>query len=510
MLAISFLTKTLKFSLILSSICFSLCNYPKKPVTKAISTNSLALNNPTINSSRYVTIEMDISNPVNQPEFYFTDLAYDKTKGLLLMKDDGSITDYTVVFKLLNGGIINGKKYSGFNYTDGTGKKIGYKYSFAINPNDSHSSNDKNVTSWAQINEIISKGHAIMNHSMMHGGIDKLKSIKDAEKNMWKYTHYRMTEFVVPSNDEGYVESSLNLGYDLISSEFGEPVPDGNNDPGKKNVIWGSFIPVKTHDFKNVLITRTNLGDQWNQNELVGSKHFIDRIFDNSESDKKIIGAAFSHGPGDKTEDIAGFLEFLTYIKNHPSNKDDAWITSSKELMDYIKTKEKVIITSKSYNPATGKFKIVLDMINVAPNVINRSLSLKIKGGTISNVKVQGANEVRFNASTGLINVYKNDISHVKDPLKEILPPQITKISASKNSLIITYDRPVKQTKKVGYEVSGNEIIAMKGQGKNWQLIMKKQISSGQLFNYRMQHGDATEADSTNRRVCSYIGMPIN
>lgn len=452
---------------------------------------------------------MDISK-AESPEFYFTDLPYDKNKGLLLMKDDGLISDYSVVFKMLNGGTINGKKYPGLTYTDGTGKKIGYKYSFAINPNDRHDNDLNNVTSWTQINEIISGGHAFMNHSLMHGGTDKLKSVKDAEKNMWKHTRYRMTDFVVPSNDEGFVATSLQLGYNLISSEFGEPVPDGNNDPGNKQVIWGSMIPVSTHDFKNVLITRTNLGDQWNKAELVDAKRFIDRVFNSADEKKKFIGAAFSHGPGVQPESINGFFEFLMYIKNHPANNDSAWITSSKELMDYEKTKAGVVVVSKNFNAKTGKYKIVLDMAKVDPNVTNRGLSLKIKGGLITNVKAEGANAVTFNTSSGLINMYKTDKSRVTDPFKDILPPQITNIKASNNIIFVTYDKPVQQTKINGYEISGNKVTALKGSGKNWQLIMENRITSKQNFSYRMHIGDATQSGQKSLRVCSYIGSTIN
>lgn len=459
-------------------------------------------------TSRLVSIEMDLKK-AKKPHFRFTDLAYNKSKGFMLMKDDGLASDYTIVYKILSGGVVNGKKYPGFTYTDGAGKNIGYKYSFAINPNEAHGSST-NVTSWPQIMEIISKGHSIMNHTLFHGGTDKLKAIKDAEKNLWNHTHYRMTEIVIPSNDEGFVESGLQLGYHLISSEFGEPIPDGNNSPGNENVSWGSVIRMKTQNFNKVLISRTNLGDQWNPEELKNAKSYVDYVFNHPEKDKKLIGAAFSHGPfGDKKKGAEIFFEFINYIKNHPANRDSAWITSSKELMDYEKTKAKVKIVKEKYDPGTGKYHITLDMKAVDPNIIYRNMSLIVDGGEISNVKATGTNDVTFNAKTGLINIYKTDRSKVIDPFKDKLPPQISKISYQGNVITIVYDIPVKQSKTAGYEITGNKVLQLKGSGKVWQLLLQNPVTEKQTFFYRMQHGDASQADDPSFRVCTYAGSPL-
>jgi hypothetical protein len=509
MLAINIFTKVLKYIGILTGMTIPYCNQSvKTPDTVTPSAIVVPKIDPG-NTARYVTLEMDI-NKGHHPSFYFTDLPFDKNKGLMLMKDDALLTDYTIVFKILNGGIVNKKKYPGFYYTDGTGKNINYKYSFAINANEGHTTDTNNAVSWAQVNEILSKGHAYMNHSMFHGGTDLLKAIKDAEKNMWAHTHYRMTEIVPPGNDEGYVENGLQLGYHLMSSEFGEPVPDGNNSPGNQHVSWGSYIPMLTQNFNRVLISRTNLGDQWNAVELKTSKAYIDYIFNHPDKNKKLVGAAFSHGPfGDKKEAADNFFEFLTYIKHHPANHDSAWITSSKELMDYENTKARIIITSEHYNPQTGKYKIVFDMNRVDSNVIYRNLSLKIKGGTIGNVKADGANEVTFNPSTGLINIYKTDRSKVISPFKDLLPPQIVSITAKGNLISFSYDKPVLQTKKQGYEIPGNKIITLKGSGKEWQLVMQDPVKQGQTFFYRIQLGDAKQLNNPLLRVCSYIGNPI-
>lgn len=508
---LNILTRTLKYVVVLISTHLPYCNRPAAPATPALTTAAAIVVPGTEpgDTARYVSLVLDMHKARN-PGFYFTDLPYDKTKGLMLMKDDAGLTDYTIVFKILSGGIVNGKRYPGFFYTDGTGKKIGYKYSFAINPNEGHTTDLKNVTSWAQINEIIAKGHGYMNHSLFHGGTDKLRAIKDAEKNMWAHTHYRMTEIAVPGNDEGYVESGLQLGYNLISSEFGEPVPDGNNDPGNENMTWGSYITMSKQNFSKVLISRTNLGDQWNSSELKNAKGFIDYVFNNPNSDRKLVGAAFSHGPfGDQNGAPDNFFAFLMYIKNHPANHDAAWITSSKELMDYEKTKAKVVITAKHYDAASGKYKITLDMGSVDPNVITRNLSLKITGGTISSAQIKGAAEVTFNPATGLVNIYKTDRSKVIDPNKDALPPQLISIVAKGKSVQLNYDKPVIQTKIQGYEIPGNKILSMTGSGKIWELQLQNAVQPPQTLFYRMQRGDAKQADKPALRVCTYAGSPI-
>ena len=487
------------------TMLISYCNNTVKPAL-SIGPPPIVIAKPAPgDTARYVTIEMDIIK-AKKPAFYFTDLPYDKNKGLLLMKDDGLLTDYTIVYKILSGGTVNGKRYPGFTYTDGTGKNIGYKYSFAVNPNEGHTTDLNNVTSWAQMNEMAGKGHTLMNHSLNHSGQDKLKAIKDAEINLYKHIYYRMTEIVPPSNDEGYIGTGLQLGYHMFSSEFGDPIPDGYN----KYLTNGTNIPVTTQDFDKVLVYRNNLGDQWNAEELQRSKTYIDQAFNNVDSTKKLIGAAFSHGPfGDRADAADNFFAFIMYIKNHPRNHDSVWITSSKEMMDYERTKRTVKIASQHYDKLSGKYKIVLDMGAVNPNVIYRSLSLKVTGGTISNVKGTGVKEVTYNSSTGLINIYKTDRSKVKDPAKDVLPPQIISTVAKDNIITITYDRDVNQTKAEGYTVIGNNVLQLKGGGKIWQLIMQDNVKPDQVFDYRIQKGDAIDLKQPALHVCTYIGLPI-
>lgn len=506
---LNILTRTLKYIVVLISTHIPYCNHPAPDAPFKAPAGIVVPKLPLGDTARYVTLEIGM-NKVKNPDFYFTDLPYDKNKGLMLFKDDAGLTDYTVVLKILSGGIVNGKRYPGFTYTDGTGKKIGYKYSFAINPNEGHTTDLQNVTSWAQINEIIAKGHGYINHSLFHGGTDKLKAIKDAEKSMWAHTHYRLSEIAVPGNDEGYVESGLQLGYNLITSEFGEPVPDGNNNPGNENISWGSYIRMTKQNFNKVLISRSNLGDQWNKKELKNNEGFIDYVFNNPNIEQKLIGAAFSHGPfGEQNDAPENFFAFLMYIKNHPANHDSAWITSSKELMDYEKTKAKVIVTSRHYDAASGKYKIVLDLGSVHPNVVCRNMSLKITGGTISSVQGKGAAEFTFNPLTGLINIYKTDRSKVIDPNKDPLPPQLISIVAKGKTVQMVYDKPVVQSKVQGYEIPGNKILSMTGSGKTWELQLQNAIQPPQTLFYRMQRGDARQADKPAMRVCTYAGSPI-
>lgn len=513
MLTTNIITRAIHYAGALIGMTISNCNHPaaqsaaNPDAVKAEIVAEAPKRDPG-NTARFVTIEMTVKN-AGKPAFTFTDLPYDKNKGLMMMKDDASITDYTVMLKMLGGGISYGVKSPGFTYSDGTGKEIPYKYSFAINPNEGHTTDLEHVSSWKQINEIIDKGHGYMNHSMFHGGPDKLKAIKDAEKNMWNHTHYRMTEIAVPQNDEGYVESGLQLGYHLISSEFGEPVPDGNNSPGNENMSWGSYIPMRTQNFKKVLISRTNLGDKWDKAELKNAENYVDYVFTNPDMFKKLVGAAFHHGPPPTKEGAENFLAFLNYIKNHPANHNTAWITSSKDLMDYEKTKASVVITSQEYDPKTGKYKIVLDMNKVNPNVVNRSLSLKITGGKISDVHAEGVNEVTFNPATGLINLYKTDRSKVVDPFKDPLPPQIVNITAKGKNILLTYDKPVSQSKAEGYEIPGNKVNTLTGNGKVWQLTMQNAVKSTDTFFYRIWKGDARQTDIPSLRVCTYAGSPI-
>lgn len=445
----------------------------------------------------------------------FAPLKYNKDVAVRLEFDDGGSSVYTNVFKKLNGGLAtNGVNYPATTYTDGAGKTINFRAGaavFSINSFDGRDvlDNYQGKVTWSQLKEMVAANWAIINHQ--YGGPDHSDRIQQVQdQNKYVYTklkalglEYRPRTLVVPGAEEGYTASAFELGMVLSSSEFG--INQQDNFPFLPN-DWSGKALVSAIPLKNTTLKRSNLGDDFLDAE--NFKRLLDQSLASSTATNKYHIAGFSHGPSGGAE-VERFVDLMDYIKI--TGNDRVWVPNTQEFYEYLEVKNDVI---KTETLSGNKLIITLDLLKVSEHNRFRDMSLLINSAAeIKNVTVTNADESTYNATTNLINIYKQKTTFI-DPALDKIPPRIIALSvedSSPNKVSITYDRPVTQNIHTAYQVTSNTVQAISGSGKNWQLTLLNNVdkTSDIKLSYRMQNGNATDSEDATSQVGSYINKAI-
>ncbi|GAB2547577.1 hypothetical protein [Spirosoma aerophilum] len=469
-----------------------------------------------------ITIRVKFTDKPSSPTTTYADLKYDKSIGFIPVKDDGGIGDFNVVYPFVVGGQAgDGSSYPGLTYTDGAGKSVKWHYTFAWNANDTHNSY-ASVTNWAQARTMFASGAIdFSNHSLTHAAYySRYYDLKQNEINLYDQIGIKTRTFTIPTDYEGFVESSFAQGYILTASQGYGPngdASDDNNGPEKFNVLWGER--VKSNETRRLITTRRWWGDYWTATETAKAKRWVDDAFEAStgtSADTKFVYQAFSHGlnyPFLDASQFTNYKGFLEYIQNHSKNQDRTWISGLQEFAEYLEVKKGLV---KSESVTGNGITIKLDYSQLSEDLMWRDVSLLVQGGTIESVSVNGADDFSFNASTGLINIYKKKTSGFANPADTETPPQLTSVIKSTSNtrvMNLTFDKPVTMT-KAGWTITtngkNNPVTSLTGSGRYWQLIGYYGNVSGQktVIDYRMQRGDAEET-GTGKKVTSYIGYEL-
>lgn len=469
-----------------------------------------------------MTVTVTFNNTPTSPTATFADLKYNKSIGFILVKDDGGMGDFNVVYPYIVGGTAaDGSSYPGLTYTDGTGKAVKWHYTFAWNANNTHDGTNNTVVSWAQGRTMMASGAIdFSNHSLTHAGnYSRYYDLKQNEINLYNQLGIKTRTFTVPTDYEGFVETSFSLGYILTASQgYGSSgyASDDNNGPVNYNVFWGER--VKSNETRRMITTRRWFGDYWTSLEQSNAQKWVDAAFTAStgtSADTKFVYQGFSHGlnyPFSDPSQYVNYKAFLQYIKTHPKNNDRAWMAGLQEFAEYSEVKNGVV---KAQSVSGNTMTITLDYSRLSQDLMWRDVSLLVGGGSIKSVSVTGADSSSYNASTGLINIYKKKTSGFSNPSSDVTPPQLTVVSkSSSNKINLTFDKAINQNLAAGWAVTtagkDNPITALTGSGKYWQLTVQNAISSGQAttVDYRMQRGNALDS-GTAKKVVSYIGYVL-
>lgn len=465
--------------------------------------------------SKKIEIKILLNEGLNNPSVDFSVLKYHKKSAFIMAKDDGFVEDYTIGYAYLKGGITaaDGVIYPGVRYTDGAGKAVTCKMTFAFNtatPKTGGAGNDY-LTSWAQYKEIIAGGFDLSNHSHAHSGYDKLFQVKENERITFNETGWRHRTFVIPTVDEGYANTAPNLGYLMVGSSFGDPARDDfeGATANTYGVYWGGMLNAVNFNRDKLLFNRLYTGEG-NPGDLDAIKDLVNAVITASQDGSaNYVGHWFSHGLKDANSNTFDqWKNLIQYIKNHPGNNDSVWMPGMQEFAEYCEVKELALKTEVLNG---RELLVTLDFSNISDRNKWRDMSLILKGGIINTVSVSGADDFSFNPVTGLINIYKvNPL--ISDPDNDLLPAQITAVVRSGNAVLLTYDKAITQSvygnlTGNAYRISGNSIMNITGSGKNWVINCQNQIGVSATMDYRMQRGNAIDGDGL--KVCSYIGYPI-
>lgn len=446
----------------------------------------------------------------------FAPLKYNKDVAVRLEFDDGSESVYTNVFKKLNGGVAtNGVNYPATSYTDGAGKNINFRAGAAVFSINSYNGIDvldnyQGKVTWTQLKEMVAADWAIINHQ--YGGADhsdRIQQIHDQNKHVYAKLkalgiEFRPRTLVVPAADEGYTASAFELGMVLSSSEFG--INQQDNFPFLPN-DWSGKALVSSIPLKNTTLKRSNLGDAFLN--TASFKKLLDESLANSTAVNKYHIAGFSHGPSGGGEELDRFVDLMDYIKI--TGNDRVWVPNTQEFYEYLEVKNDVI---KTETISGNKLIITLDLSKVSQHNRFRDMSLLINSSAeINNVTVTNADGSTYNATTNLINIYKQKTTFT-DPALDKIPPRIVALSVenlSPNKVNITYDRPVTQNIHTAYNITNGTVQSISGVEKNWQLTLTNNITPGSdvKLSYRMQNGNATDSADPSYQVGSYINKKV-
>lgn len=362
-----------------------------------------------------VTITATFTGAPSNPTVNFTDLLFDKKAGFMFTKDDGGIGDFTSVFPVLNGGAaMNGVTYPGYTYPDGAGgtRRIGYTFAINGRGNAARDGSNNTVTSWEQYKTILANDNfSLANHSADHSNDPSaLQQLQDNEDIIRTELGIDLRTIVLPAGLPGFVAAGLQLDYLLWSSEgYGGP-GNGSADGYADDIFWEAKVDVKDLGTRKLLTTRQNFDTYWAN--IQQAKDWVDEKLTDAANnpDKKFVFSAFAHGPGTNAE-TAAFNELIDYILSVPAYENDLWFPTLQEFAEYLEVKRLAVKSAPVVNGNTITFTIDLSAIPEKNKLKN--FSLKITGGTLSNVLVTGADSSNFNASTGLINIYKKSAARV-------------------------------------------------------------------------------------------------
>jgi len=456
--------------------------------------------------SDLMTIKAIVSN-VSNPVIRTADFKYNKEVAFSFGFDDGLYQHYGHVFPLFNGGKsrLNGKTYPGLKYSDGTGKMISFRGTMVVSGTafrtDENSSKPYSV-SVKEAKAMINAGWGISNHSWKHGGggpdyptyYNRLKDVKLAEIELWKKLGIRPMIGTAPSNEQGFMYTFLNTGYLCHNSTTNE----FNSDITKYCRMSSKAVPSTPFN-----LDRQHNGDAYTKDELAAKKAFLDEIFNASVNGNKEFGNEFTHGPGDPDN----FDAFYTYALKHPknTNQDRLWVPSVPEFLEYFAVKRNSTIKKS----ITGKvLTIDIDQSAVHHNIRSRDMSLLLTGMKLESVtSASGANQVTFNPTTGLINIYAINTAKVTDPALDVLPAQIVSVTSSGNSIHVLFDKPIKQTLAGGYSIDGKKSTILSGLGESWYINFNFPVA-GKKMSYRSFEGNAV-TQRTGLKVCDYIDYPV-
>lgn len=459
-----------------------------------------------------ITLTINMSG-VTTPVLDFARMKYNKKSGVMMVKDDGAIEDYTVGYAYLKGGIQakDGQTYPGVTYTDGAGKTLNYKLTSAINTNSDANNPANGRATWPNRIEMLETiGWELANHSYDHGNFDRYWDIKAAEKVIWDQTGFRTRAMVVPTNDEGYATTSLYLGYTIVGTAGAfDDFEDHRFTQDGYGIYWGGYLDTRDFDYKKLLFNRYYAGEG-GANDLADMYTLVDAAFlaaKNNTANRMVHW--FHHG----LEDNGGGGAFtywkalIQYIKNHPDNNDTLWVTGMQEFTEYYETKDLVV---KEQVRTGNVLTVTLDLGAIPSENRLRDMSLLLTGATISSVQVQGADSFTFNAATGLINLYsKNQL--VTSPYEDPVLPKIVGAVRTGSGIQLTFSKAITQSqfsnsKGAAYSVENNTITNITGSGTTWMINCGSVVNPGTRFSYRMQRGNAQSSDGL--KVPTYINYP--
>lgn len=323
---------------------------------------------------------------------------------------------------------------SAHSFTDGAGNPVAYTGTVACNAVNRYHEEASGLTI-PQLTTLVQNNWGIACHGYIHDvaiwadqGFTVLDNV--TQNRAYFYTKFKEAgaEYVlrtgaVPNDDKGY-----QLAWRQIGSLCGTSEGSFDNLPAIPYANWAnnSIGDLSNFTGQYTVFARafTGITDQPGQDQMISKLGSL--IEQSTATANKVLTF------GTHNTDNTFFAPALDYLQ--ANSNDNIWVTSMHELMEYGETKDKTNITySLNGNELT---------INLSQNLPDANRWRDISLGLVSDQNIvsltyTGADKVTYNASTGLINVFKKKTSGFADPslAQSPLPLHFTNFTLNNNGL---------------------------------------------------------------------------
>lgn len=341
------------------------------------------------NSDKLFRIELfPEEEPINGINFTveFLPLRYGKKHAITYEMDDTLLQIYSNVFKLLNGGqpYNDTEISSGLSHTNGFGNLIKFRgssvgSSYLTNGNSILSNpNSTMYINWDQHLEMYNAGWGLMGN---HGSYSVYNNVSSGSMISWETLMKAAFELrynrnplyaVLQGGNLGTFNSSEWINWLITNCGVYLKVMGSGNGPDQIDISTLKLLEfLQTNN--TVYQTGRYLFDGKTESALLTS---IDTFMAKSGN---FWFRTYSHSvkPGGNTE-YTVFKSIMQYIQNTYGSGgiDNVWFPSVTEMIEYLVTKEKTVISVENSEPF--KYDLSFDVSNVPVNIFNRSMTLKI------------------------------------------------------------------------------------------------------------------------------------
>ena len=335
--------------------------------------------------SNKLTLQVTFTAPPTSPLAVVPNLKYNKKNWFSFEMDDMSTSIPTALSTL-----------GGLSYTDGCGNNKPYTFGMAINGGNPFNGveypldgNGGTQATKAQIQAVVDAGGDLSDHSYWHdptgygAGVTALQNTTLCADFIYRlFNGYQTRTKIVPNNHAGHAQAAFDSGYLYSTSEgtFDTFTPVGEYTP------IGDFSLVPTFG-----ALRRGFTDTWSAS-LSDQK----AVIDNLKTKTNWFYRLGSHNIDNST----AFTNFFNYVQT--TANDEFLVATTREIFEYREMKALPITQNLVGNVLT----VEVDMATLSTKNRWKDLSFMITGGTIASVTTN-ATSSSFNATTGLVNIFK-------------------------------------------------------------------------------------------------------
>lgn len=331
-------------------------------------------------------------NPITNITITKCPLRYDKKHALTYEMDDQLLSMYSNVFRLFNGGLPASDTVTsqGLKFTDGFGNNVNFKgnmvgstYYTSGNPIlGSAYANTNGSINWQQHLEMYNAGWGLMgNHGAIHNYTDVSTGTMEYWENKVKLEFeaiYGRSQIaaILQGGNLGTFDSTAWANYLIANCGIYLKVMGSSNGANQMDV---STLNLLAYLSSNNTVLQT--GRYRCEDDITVANHLI-AINTFMQKTGNWWFRIFSHRVDTTFETSQMLYTYFKTIWQYVYNTyganglDNVWVPSVTELIEYMVTKEKALITSVESVPKTHD--ISFDFSQIPANIYNRSLTFKI------------------------------------------------------------------------------------------------------------------------------------